>query len=225
MSIRIAAALAVVALAGGVAGVATSRQTPPSPVAAVQIDLPRGRTDNAALAQARQDPLAARLQGVMRQTPETRAVIAQAATSAVPVLAPADPTLLRTARLHTGDRFYMLTVQRGEQIIEVYGATKAFTPPGGGAAPPARAPATIARRAAAAQVDPAAAAALRRQGPAGLTHLRTEQTEYGTDVTFNRFGATYNVSFICESQGAAGCTPAEAAAFAVSLVLIGGGGS
>lgn len=224
MSIRIAAALAVIAMAGAVAGVATSRQPAASPVAAVQIDLPRGRADDAALAQARQDPLAARLQGVLRQAPETRGVVAEAATSSVPVLAPADPALLRTAVLHTGDRFYMLTVQRGEQIIEVYGATKAFTPPGGGAAPAARAPATLARRAAV-QVDPAAAAALRQRRPGGLTHLRTEQTEYGSDVTFNRFGATYNVSFICESQGAAGCTPAEAAAFAVSLVLIGGGGS
>ena len=112
-------------------------------------------------------------------------------------------------------------------VSKVYGATTAFTPPGGGAAPAApvaRAPATVARPAAV-QVDPAAAAALRQRRPGGLTHLRTEQTEYGTDVTFNRFGATYNVSFICESQGAAGCTPAEAAAFAVSLVLIGGGGS
>lgn len=224
MSIRIASALAGVALAGGIAGVATSQQPPASPVAAVQIDLPRSRTDNAALAQARQDPLAARLQGVLRQGPGTRGVLAQAAASTVPVLAPADPALLRTARLHTGDRFYMLTVERGEQIIEIYGATKAFTPPGGAAAPAGPAPTAVLKRAPVARVDPAAAA-LRQQRPNGLTNLRTEQTEYGTDVTFNRFGAAYNVSFICEGQGAAGCTPAEAAAFAVSLVLIGGGAS
>ena len=66
-------------------------------------------------------------------------------------------------------------------------------------------------------------AALAQARAQGLANIRTERTEYGVDVTFNRFGAAYDVSFICESQGAAGCVEADALAFAAGLRLIGGG--
>lgn len=189
-----------------------------------EVNLVRSRADVAALGAARQNPLAARLQGVLRQDRATAGVLTQAAASSVPVLAPADPALLRTARLYTGDRFYMLTVQRGDQVIEIYGATKAFRsaaqPQQQAAVPANRA---LARARPAGALAPRVAAAARQNPTPGVSNLRTEQTEYGTDVTFARFGAAYNVSFICESQGAAGCGPAEAAAFALSLQLIGGG--
>ncbi|HEY0600491.1 hypothetical protein, partial [Brevundimonas sp.] len=129
MSIRNWAFAGGVIAAAAVAGVATSQQPPPSPVAATQIDLPRSRADNAALAQARQDPLAARLRGVLAQDKDLAPVLRLAETSPVPVLAPSDPALLRTARLYTGDRHYMMVVQRGEQIIEIYGTTKALQSP------------------------------------------------------------------------------------------------
>ena len=227
--------------AAAVAGVATSQQPAPSPTAATQVALTRGRVDNAALAQARQDPVAARLRAVLAQDNAMAPVLRLAETSPVPVLAPSDPALLRTARLYTGDRHYMMVVQRGEQIIEIYGTTKAFqsplaqpaAPPGAPASAqpgtrPAAQPATRAAalpgpRIAAARAPVAATRAAAQAGASGLTDLRTERTEYGVDVTFSRFGAAYNVSFLCE--GAPDCAEADAIAFAAGLKLIGGGGS
>jgi len=237
MSIRNwALAGAVVALAAA-AGVATSQQQAPSPTAATQVDLPRSRVDNAALAQARQDPVAARLRGVLAQN-KSATFMQQVNASDVPVLAPGDPGLLGSAEFNSGDRFYMMTVQRGETIIEIYGSTKAFRSPLGAptvqtapAAAPgtrataARAPVTATRgpRIAAARVPDAAARATAQAQTRGLTNIRTERTEYGVDVSFNRFGAAYSVSFICE--GAPNCTEADAVAFAGGLQLIGGGAS
>lgn len=212
------AVLAVAALAG----VATSQPPPPSPVAAVQLDLPRSREDAAALARARQDPLAARVRGVMLREPRTAAVLQLAAESTVPVLAPPDPALLTGARLFTGDRHYMMSIERGEQVIEIYGSTKAFRSPVA-QTPPAAGRTAAPTRLAVAGAPVRSAAAARRAQAAGLANLRTEQTEYGHDVSFSRFGAAYSVSFICEGQGAPGCGEAEAVAFAASLVLIGGG--
>lgn len=182
-----------------------------------EVTLTPSRADVAALARARQDPLAARLRGALDKDPATRTVTARAAALPVPVLVPADPALLQTARLFTGDRHYMLVVLREDQIIEIYGTTKALQSPVVRPRRPAPAPAI-----ATARVVPGAAATARASAQ-GLTNVRTERTEYGIDVTFNRFGAAYNVSFICESQGAPGCTEAEAISFAADLRLIGGG--
>lgn len=236
MSIRNWALAGAAIAAAAAAGVATSQAPPPSPVAATQVALPRSRADNAALAQARQDPLAARLRGVLAQG-KSPDFMQRVNASAVPVLAPADPALLASAEFRGGDRFYMLTVQSGETIIEIYGATKAFQSPLGARAPqpaPATtaaapttatraAPVTAARgpRIAAAQIPDAAARALAQARARGLTNIRTERTEYGVDVTFSRFGAAYNVTFICE--GAPNCAEADAILFAAGLVLIGGG--
>lgn len=237
MSIRNWAFAGGVIAAAAVAGVATSQQQPPSPVAATQVALTPSRADNAALAQARQDPVAARLRGVLAQG-KSPDFMQRVNASTVPVLASADPALLASAEFDGGDRFYMLTVQRGETIIEIYGATKAFQSPLGAPAPqpaPATtaapttatraAPVTAARgpRIAAAQVPDAAGRALAQAQARGLTNIRTERTEYGVDVTFSRFGAAYNVTFICE--GAPNCAEADAIAFAAGLVLIGGGAS
>lgn len=227
MTIRTRALVGGVILAAGLAGVATSQQPPPSPVAATQIDVPRSRADNAAVADAGKDPLAARLRGVLSQDPASARVLAVADASPVPVLAPADPALLRTARIFTGDRHYMLVVQRGEQIIEIYGATKAFRSPIAAASPNAAPTATVrpGPRLQTGRIPaPAARAAARARGE-GLTNVRTERTEYGVDVAFSRFGAAYNVSFICEGPAAAGCTEPDALAFASTLQLIGGAAS
>jgi hypothetical protein len=224
-----------VVAAAAFAGVATSQQQPPSPVAATQVALTRSRVDNAALAQARQDPLAARLRGVLAQN-KSADFLQRINASAVPVLAPAEAGLLGSAEFNGGDRFYMMTVQRGEQIIEIYGSTKAFQSPVAAPAPQAAptttaapatatraAPVTAARgpRIAAAQVPDAAARALALARSRGLTNVRAERTEYGVDVAFSRFGAAYNVSFLCE--GAPNCTEADAITFAAGLQLIGGG--
>ncbi|GAA0869802.1 hypothetical protein GCM10009116_16380 [Brevundimonas basaltis] len=234
MSIRNRALAGGVIIAAAVAGVATSQQQPPSPVAATQVALTPSRADNAALAEARQDPVAARLRGVLGQS-KSPDFMQRVNASAVPVLAPTDPALLASAEFNGGDRFYMLTVQRGETIIEIYGATKAFQSPLGApspqsapAAPVTRAaPVTAARgpRIAAARIPDAAGQALAqaRARARGLSDIRTERTEYGVDVTFSRFGAAYNVTFICE--GAPNCAEADAILFAARLVLIGGGAS
>ena len=205
-----------------IAGVSTSQQAAPSPVAATQVDLPRDRTATAALEQARQDPLAARLQGLLRQDRQSAAVLQLARTSPVPVLAPSDPALLGASRLFTGDRHYMMVVERGEQVIEIYGSTKAFESPAGVTAPPAE-PIPDPMRRRRTYFVLAIRVAVEEAQARGLSNIRIERTEYGTDVTFNRFGAAYLVSFICEAQTAPGCTDAEAVAFASSLVLIGGG--
>ncbi len=245
MSIRNRALAAGVIVAAAFAGVATSQQQPPSPVAAAQVALTRSRVDNAALAQARQDPLVARLRGILAQN-KSADFMQQVNASAVPVLAPAEVGLLGSAEFNGGDRFYLMTVQRGELIIEIYGSTKAFQSPLGTTAPQgAPAPSTAARKAAgataartaaagaapataargpriaAAQIPDAAARALAVARSRGLTDVRTERTEYGVDVTFSRFGAAYHVSFLCE--GAPNCTEADAIAFAAGLQLIGGG--
>lgn len=227
MSIRNWTLAGAVVAAAAASGVATSQQQAPSPTAATQVDLPRSRVDNAALAQARQDPVAARLRGVLAQN-KSATFMQRVNASDVPVLAPGDPGLLASAEFHDGDRYYMLTVQRGETIIEIYGSTKAFRSPLGAPATratAARAPVTAARgpRIAAAQIPDAAARATAQAQTRGLTNIRTERTEYGVDVSFNRFGAAYSVSFICE--GAPNCTEAEAVAFAGGLQLIGGGAS
>jgi len=244
MNIRSGAFAAGLVVAAALAGVATSQQPAPSTVAARQVDLARTRADSVALATAQKEPLAARLRGVLSQDPASARVLAVADASPVPVLAPADPNLLRTARIFTGDRHYMLVVQRGEQIIEIYGATKAFQSP---IAPPApqqppspapsapaagvrpTAPTTAITRAGprvlAARIPPTATRAAAQARTEGLTNVRTERTEYGVDVTFNRFGAAYNISFICEGPDAGGCTEPEAIAFASTLELIGGGAS
>lgn len=235
MSLRNWTLAGCVVASAGAAGVATSQQPPPSPVAATQVALTRSRADDAALAQARQDPLAARLRGVLAQT-KGATFMPQVNASAVPVLAPGEAGLLGSAEFNGGDRFYMMTVQRGEQIVEIYGTTKAYQSPL--AAPAAQAaqaptaaratatrtaPATATRgpRIAAARVPDAAARALALAQSRGLTNIRTERTEYGVDVAFNRFGAAYSVSLICE--GAPNCTEAEAISFAAGLQLIGGG--
>ena len=236
MSIRNWALAGAAIAAAAAAGVATSQAPPPSPVAATQVALPRTRADNAALAQARQDPVAARLRGVLAQG-KSPDFMQRINASAVPVLAPAEPALLAGAEFRGGDGFYMLTVQRGEQIIEIYGATKAFQSPLGAPAAqtaPANtaaaritatraAPVTAARgpRIAAAQIPDAAGRALAQARARGLTNIRTERTEYGVDMSFNRFGAAYSVSLICE--GAPNCTEADAIVFATGLQMIGGG--
>lgn len=224
MSIRNLALAGAVVMVAAAAGVASSQQQPPSPVAATQVDLPRSRVDNAALAQARQDPVAARLRGALNQNKGLTGLLQQINASDVPVLAPSEMGLLDTAEFTDGDRVYMLVVRRGEQIIEIYGSTKAFQSPLAAPAPQA-APATVARgpRIAAARVPDAAARALAQARARGLANVRTERTEYGVDVTFDRFGAAYNVSFLCE--GAPNCTEADAIAFAAGLQLIGGGAS
>ncbi|HEY0926081.1 hypothetical protein [Brevundimonas sp.] len=211
---------AVIAMAV-VAGVSSSQQQPVPPMAATQVDLPRDRVEAAALAQARQDPLATRSQAILRQQRQSAAVLQLAQSSPVPVLAPADPALLGGARLFTGDRHYMLVIERGEQIIEIYGATKAFQSAAPAPSAPPRTAAPVTRAAVRQPAGLGQALGAARQ--VGLTDIRTERTEYGVDVAFSRFGAAYNVSFICEAQAAPGCTEADAVSFAAGLVLIGGG--
>lgn len=214
---RLAAIGAGAGLAVVLGAVAWTQIRPdPAPIPS-EVTITPSRTDAAALAAARQDPLAARLRDGLGKDPATRTLMARVAASPVPVLAPADPALLQTARLFTGDRHYMMVVLREAQIIEIYGTTKAFQSPVARPRRPVPAPNLTAAR-----VVPGAGT-MARAGAQGLTNVRTERTEYGIDVTFNRFGAAYNVSFICENHGATGCAEAEAIAFAADLRLIGGG--
>jgi hypothetical protein len=212
---------ALALLSGGLALTQAQEQQPqpaPPPLAPTTVSLVRDRVENAALAQARQDPLATRLRGVLAQTPGAAPVLAGIQGSSVPVLGPSDPALLRTARFHGGDRQYVLIVRAPGRIIEIFGATKALQPPAGAVIPPAPTPAPAALTRVA-PVDAARAQAVQR----GLSEIRAEQTEYGFDVSFARFGAAYNVSFVCDSLGPPDCTEAAVIAFAAQLTLLGGG--
>ncbi|MBU2381298.1 MAG: hypothetical protein KJ861_01650, partial [Alphaproteobacteria bacterium] len=138
----------------------------------------------------------------------------------VPVLGPSNPALLATARFLPGDRQYTLVVRDGETIIEIFGTTRALRSPAAGPLPAPLAPPP---RGAATRGPTALERSLAQATQAGLEQIRAERTEYGVDVSFGRFGAVYNVSFICGAPGGEDCTEAEAVAFAASLVLLGGG--
>lgn len=181
----------------------------------------RSRADAAALAQARQSPLAARIRSVLDQDQDKAGLMRQAGASAVPVLAPPDPGLLDAARLYPGDRQYTLTLRRPGQIIEIFGSTLAFTPPEGAVipAPAPLDPLTARRRRAGGPLANALAEGTER----GLENIRSERTEYGWDVSFGRFGAAYSVTFVCDDPATLECSEAAAVQFASGLELIGGG--
>lgn len=206
----------------GVAWTQTRPQAPvdPSapPVPSV-VTLAPDRAGAAALAQARQDPLATRLQGVLAQSP-ARAALPQIQASTVPVLGPSNPALLATARYYPGEDQYTLVVRDSGTIIEIFGTRRALRSPTGAPLPPAM---TSPARSTATRAPAPREAALARAAQAGVSQIRAERTEYGVDVSFSRFGAAYNVSFICEAPGAADCSEANAIAFAGSMVLLGGG--
>lgn len=198
----------------------TSRLPPTGPAPA-EVPLASNRADQAALARARQDPLAGRLRGVLGQDRATAPLLPQIQASPVPVLGPADPGLLRSARFYPGDRQYTLVVRRDGLIVEIFGSLRALQSPTG-VAPPVAAvaapqPRTFAR------ATPPAEAARALAAERGLTQVHVEQTEYGVDVAFVRFGAAYNLTFICDSMGPPDCTEAAAVAFAASLQVLGGG--
>jgi hypothetical protein len=184
-----------------------------------EVTLQPDREDAAALEQARAAPLARRLAGVLAQQTNFAPAIN---TSDVPVLAPPDVGLLRTAQFHPGDRQYTLTVEREGQVIEIYGATRALQPPPGASWPPAPPPdAPVAAAVVRAPAVPAGA--LARAEARGLRDVRAERTEYGVDVSFTRFGAAYAVTFVCDAVGAPDCSDAAAIQFAAALELVGGG--
>lgn len=221
-SLMVGAGLLAAGLLAGTALTQTRPQPPADPnappVPAAVVLVP-DRAEAAALARARQDPLAARLRGGLAQGP-ARAVVPLIQASTVPVLGPSDPALLATARFHPGDRQYTLVVRDGETIIEIFGTTRALRSPAAGPLPP---PMTPPPPRAATRGPTAMERSLVRAGQAGLTQVRTERTEYGVDVSFGRFGAAYNVSFICGAPGGGDCTEARAVDFAASMVLLGGG--
>jgi hypothetical protein len=224
MSIRAAVLSGVVLLAAGVAGVASSRQPAAPPLAATVVELPPAPAAQAAVARAQQDPLAARLRGVLSQTPTGRATLDAIAGSEVPVLGPDEPALLQAATFLDGARHYMLVIEQPGRIIEIYGSTQAFRAPaaaGDSAAPtpaPPPAPGAAPRPLPGARQSAVRAVAVDRP-----QNVQVERTEYGVDVAFTRYGAVYNVTFICESPAAASCSEAAATGFAARLVLLGGG--
>ena len=223
IALRRSRILGVAAIAASaIAGLASSQAPAPLGPAATPVDLQPDRAEAASLAQARQNPFIARLRGVSANLPQVGVVLDQAASSSVPVLAPADPGLLQTARFYPADTHYTLVVRPPGRIVEICGTTRAFRPadpvrPGAAAQPPVavRAP----QRTTAARAEALAQARAR-----GLETIIAERTEYGVDVAFGRFGAAYNVTFVCDSQGPPDCDEAAAIGFAAALELIGGGG-
>lgn len=204
-------------VAGGIALAQARQAAQPVPT---EVGLARSRADNAALAQARQSPLAARLTRALAADPGSAAILGQIQASAVPVLGPPDPALLREARFHPGDRQYTLVVRPSGQIVEIFGSTRALQAPEGVALPAPPPETAVLTRARGQTPHSAAVAAARARG---LSDIRTERTEYGVDVSFGRFGAVYNVSFVCDDRTTLECSDAAAVQFASRLELLGGG--
>lgn len=204
-------------MVGGIALAQVAQTTRPTPV---ETTLTPSRADSAALVQARQSPLASRLSTVLANDPAAVAVLEQAQASAVPVLGPPDPGLLRAARFYPGDRQYTLVVRPPGQVVEIFGSTRALQAPEGVTLPvPPAQPPVITR----VPRQTPLSAALAEGRSRGLNAIRTERTEYGVDVSFGRFGAVYNVSFICDDRTSLECSDAAAVQFASRLELIGGG--
>lgn len=227
MNVRTGAVVGGLLLAAAIAGVATSQQPTAPPNAATQVGLTPSREEAADLARAQQDPLTTRFHRQLEQDKGLAGLGAQVAAATAPVLGPPDVGLLHAATFYNGDRHYMLVIEDAGRVIEIYGSAKAFQSPVAGAgvqaAPAVARPAAAGRLAAARVQDPTDRAQAQARAR-GLSDIRPEKTEYGVDVAFRRFGALYNVSFICETQGA-GCTEADAIAFAAGLVLLNGGGA
>ncbi|MBU1347404.1 MAG: hypothetical protein KKA16_10720 [Alphaproteobacteria bacterium] len=203
----------VVLVAGGIALAQVRQAAQPAPA---DVGLTRSRVDAAALAQARQSPLGARLVTVLANNP----ILPQIRASAVPVLGPPDPALLGAARFYPGQGQYMLVVRPAGQIVEIFGSTRAFQAPEGVSLPAPQADPPVVTRA---TRQTPLSAALARAREQGLDDIRTERTEYGVDVSFGRFGAVYSVSFICDDRTTLECSDAAAVLFASRLELIGGG--
>lgn len=179
------------------------------------------RADSAALAEARQNPLASRLRIALANDANYARILGQAQASAVPVLVPPNPGLIQTARLYPGDRQYTLVVRPPGQIVEILGSTRALQAPEGTRLPP---PETRGAGASTRVTRQTPLAAAVTQGQArGLSDIRTERTEYGVDVSFLRFGALYSITFVCDDQASLECSNAAAVQFASQLELIGGG--
>ena len=216
----IAMAGGALALIGG--AYAWTQVQPPAPArpVATEIALQRSRADEAALAQARQAISPQRFQSALKEGSGGRAVYDAIQTSDVPVLGPADIAKLNAARFYDGDRYYALVIEEPGRIVEIYGATKAFQPaagatPGAAAAVP---PPAATQRQIAILSQP-----LARARAAGLANVMAERTEYGVDVAFSRFGAAYNLTFLCDNPNAPDCSAAEAIAYAAGLQVLGGG--
>lgn len=212
---------AAVILAAGVAVTQTAPTAQPSPQGPTPtaVTLAPDRAEAAALAQARQDPLGARMRGALSQG-AGRAVLAQIQAADVPVLGPAEPGLMATARFIPGEGQHTLVLRRDGTIIEIHGTRRAFQSPAAGALPP---PLTPPARTAVTRAPPPATAALARAAQSGAEQIRVERTEYGMDASFSRFGAAYNVSVLCATPGGVDCTEAAVLDFIASLVLLGGG--
>ncbi|HEV7352633.1 MAG TPA: hypothetical protein VGN74_05845 [Brevundimonas sp.] len=227
MSLRATVLSMVVVLAAGIAGVASSRQPLTPPLAATVAELPPSPAGRSALTVARQDPLTARLRGVLSQSPGGQQTLASISASDVPVLGPPTPALLQAATFLGGERHYMLVIEQPGRIIEIYGSTQAFrAPAAAGAAGSTGLPdRPAAPEAGAAPRVPSGAprTAVRAPGVDRPQDVQVERTEYGVDVAFSRYGAVYSVSFICTAPNGASCSEAEATGFAASLVLLGGG--
>lgn len=208
----------VLALFGGAyAWTQVQPPAPPKPVATETV-LQRDRADEAALAQARQVISPDRFKIALKEGTGARAVYDAIQNSDVPVLGPVDFSKLNAARFYDGDRYYTLVIEEPGRIVEIYGATKAFVPAAGAPPTVAAEPSPLARRQAAVLAAPLAQAQ-----QAGLARVLTERTEYGVDVAFSRFGAAYNLTFLCDNPNAPDCTEAEAIAYAASLQVLGGG--
>lgn len=206
--------LAGLSALAGVAWAQVQQVVRPVPV---EVALTPGRAQQADLARARANPLSARARTLLQTAKPD--VLAGAEASSVPVLGPAAPALLETARIFVAAHQYTLVVRDPGRLIEIHGTNRAFEAPPGATWPPRPAPPETA---AVARARAPWAAAMDRARQAGLTNVMVERTDYGSDVSFERFGAVYSVTLVCDEPTSSACDEAAALDFAAQLQLIAG---
>lgn len=184
----------------------------------VETTVPQSRAGAAALADARKSQMGERMRIVLSRGQDQGALLRQIQASTVPVLAPADPSLLSSARFYPGDDIYTLVLRSPGRIIQIFGSTKVFVAPEGAIPPPSAT--TLEQARGRLPLTDSLIAAQRT----GLENTIVGRTEDGVNVSFVRFGAVYGVRFICDDLNALDCSDAAAVQFATSLELIGGGG-
>lgn len=214
------------------------------------VEVPAGQLARTDLAAARLRPQAVSLRDSLARTAAARVDLRAVDRSRVPVLVTAQPALVSSLRVFPrGDSFSASARQPGLSVV-IDGTRSAVAAPPAFRLPAARTLRPLAAspqvrlrpsdgaaamdRSAAVVRPEVAARDLQRSEPrpapgvtaptGALEHVVVEQTEYGVDVSFVRFGAAYNVSIACDDpQNDPNCTPEGATALVRRLEIIGGG--
>ncbi len=154
------------------------------------------------MAIARQGGVRERTLGLISRLPKGQVDLAQINASHTPVMVLTQP--LGDLRVFINAYHYTMTASQPGAQFELHGSSQAFTgpvaQPGAAAVPPPLPPIN------------------------GFANLRVERSEVGIEVSWNRYGALYNLTISCDDPAHdPRCTPPLATAIALASVYVGGG--